>query len=88
MFLCSSCGWKKVCQIEDSGLFELKSDTMSARKFRCPGCGRAICPKASSDPQFDLNMSMEEDRIKRENEAFIEESEQFQKDFMNGISDG
>lgn len=88
MFLCSSCGWKRVCPLEESGLFELKSDALSARKFRCPQCGRAMCPRASSDPQADLEMNIEEDRLRRENESFIEETEQFQKNFLNGIADG
>jgi predicted RNA-binding Zn-ribbon protein involved in translation (DUF1610 family) len=88
IFLCSKCGWKRVSGLEDSGLIELKNDTMSSRKFRCPQCGLAITPRPCQDPQSELERKFEEERLKRENESFIADSDEFRKKFVEETSDG
>jgi hypothetical protein len=87
ILLCSHCSWKRVCEIDDCGLYELKSDSMSARKFRCPGCGRAIVPRKFPDPQKDLERAAREERIRSENEAFLIDHEEFQKKFVKEVED-
>ena len=87
ILLCSHCSWKRVCEIEDAGVYELKSDSMSSRKFRCPGCGRAIAPRNFPDPQKDLDIEAREERIKSENEAFLVDHEEFQKKFVKEVEE-
>jgi len=88
ILLCLSCGWKKVCDPDASGLLELKNDSMSSRKFRCPGCGRAIAPRSHQDPQSEMNRRASDERIKAENEVFINEVMDFQKNFIRESEDG
>lgn len=76
-----------MCELEDTGLHELKSDSMSSRKFRCPGCGRAIAPRKFPDPQREMDLASEEKRIKEENEAFIIEHAEFQRNFLKEIEE-
>ena len=87
MLLCSHCSWKKVCELENTGLYELKSDSMSSRKYRCPQCGRAIAPRKFPDPQSDADRIEYENRIKAENESFLEENAEFQKNFLKEVSE-
>ena len=82
IFICESCSWKKTCGIEESGLHELKSDTMSSRKFRCPGCGRAITPRGAKDPQAEMDRKAYDEKSRSENNKWIQEAIQFQSDFL------
>jgi len=82
MFICESCNWKKTCGIEESGLHELKSDTMSSRKFRCPGCGRAITPRPAKDPQSDMDRKSDDEKNRQENDKWMQEAIQFQSNFL------
>ena len=82
IILCEYCGWKRVCDPDSSGLHELKSDSMSGRKFRCPGCGRAIVPRPAPDPQSDVERQTKEERSKSEYEAWMERSLDFQRNFL------
>lgn len=84
IILCASCGYKKVCEPEDTGLVELKNDTLSPRKFRCPGCGRAVAPRSFPDPQSELEGKAKEERLKAEHEAFVGEAMDFQRRFSEG----
>lgn len=87
ILLCSSCGWKLVCDNDCPGLTEVKTDTLSARKFRCKGCGRAIAPRKFPDPQAEANMKANEERLKSENEAFMSETMDFQNKFVKGLDE-
>jgi transposase len=82
IFLCSSCGWKKVCGMDDSGLREVSNDTISSRKFRCPSCGRAISPKKFPNPQSEMDKTAAEKSMKLELEAWMAESAEFQSKFI------
>lgn len=82
IFLCEYCGWKRVCETESSGLHELKSDSMSGRKFRCLGCGRAIVPRPAPDPQRDLDRKSKEEKSKSEYESWMQRSMEFQRNFL------
>jgi predicted RNA-binding Zn-ribbon protein involved in translation (DUF1610 family) len=82
IFLCDSCGWKKVAEESSSGLKESNNDS-SGKKYKCPSCGRAIVPRKCLDPQADLDRKKKEQRIKKENERWLEDSEEFQKKFIN-----
>lgn len=81
ILLCSACDFKKVCALEETGLVELKNDSMSSRKFRCPWCGRAVAPRKFPDPQADLENKAKEERLKVDHEAFVGESIEFQRKF-------
>jgi DNA-directed RNA polymerase subunit RPC12/RpoP len=82
IILCEYCGWKRVCDPDSSGLHELKSDTMSGRKFRCLGCGRGVVPRPTPDPQADVERQAKEERSKSEYEAWMERSVDFQRNFL------
>jgi hypothetical protein len=82
IFLCEYCGWKRVCETESSGLHELKSDSMSGRKFRCLGCGRAIVPRPAPDPQRDLDRKSKEEKSKSEYESWMQRSMELQRNFL------
>lgn len=82
LLLCQSCGWKIISDLSNLKLYELKSDTMSARKFRCPQCGRAIAPRPISDPQGDLDRKKEDDKLEAQKKEWMSENIQFQKEFM------
>ena len=82
ILLCQYCSWKKITDLKDSGLYELKNDTLSNRKFRCPKCGRAVCPRSTKDPQGELNNKLESERIKEDNQRWIKESFRFQEEFL------
>ena len=87
IFLCQACGWKRVCDPGSSGLLERKNDAESPSKFRCPGCGRGIVPRKFPDPQAETERRANEDRMKADNEAFLDETAQFQNKFIKEMSD-
>lgn len=82
IFLCSSCGWKKVCDPDECGLVELSNDSLSARKFRCPSCGRAVAPRKFPDPQSELNKKSREESVKAEYDDWMAKSSDFQRKFI------
>lgn len=87
IILCSHCSWKRVCDVDDIGLHELKNDSMSSRKFRCPGCGRAVAPRKFPDPQREMELAAKEERVKAENEAFMAQHAEFQKNFLKNVEE-
>jgi len=82
ILLCQYCNWKKITDLKDVDLHELKNDTLSNRKFRCPKCGRAVCPRSIKDPQSELDNKLEGERIKEDNQRWIKESFRFQDEFL------
>lgn len=84
IILCASCGFKKVCDPDDTGLAEVKNDAMGPSKIRCPGCGRAVVPRKFPDPQAELEGRAKEERLKAEHEAFVGEAAEFQRKFSEG----
>lgn len=87
IILCAYCSWKRICDFDNIGLHELKSDSMSSRKFRCPGCGRAIAPRKFPDPQKEVELAAKEDKVKEDNEAFIIEHAEFQRNFLKNMKE-
>jgi predicted RNA-binding Zn-ribbon protein involved in translation (DUF1610 family) len=87
ILLCQSCSWKIVSDLSDSGLHELKNDSMSSRKFRCPNCGRAVVPRGVSDPQKEQDRKAESERLKEENKKWMEENIRFQNNFVKEKDD-
>lgn len=87
IFLCG-CGWKLVSDIEGSGLIELKNDTLSNRKFRCPLCGFAITPRKTKDPQSEIEKSRIEKEMIEDNKRWLEDSLKKQAEFIKEIKDG
>lgn len=87
ILICASCSWKLVSDLSDLNLYELKSDTMSSRKFRCPGCGRAISPRRADDPQSQQDDKAQSQRMIEENKKWIEENIKFQEEFAKEIKD-
>jgi DNA-directed RNA polymerase subunit RPC12/RpoP len=81
IILCEYCGWKRVGDPESFGLHELKNDSMSGRKFRCPGCGRGVVPRPTQDPQHELDTRIREERSKLEYEEWMEKSRESQRNF-------
>lgn len=82
IFLCSFCGWKRVCSPDKSGLVELSNDSLSARKFRCPSCGRGVAPRKFPDPQSDVDKRAKEEFTKAEYEDWMAKSVDFQRNFI------
>lgn len=88
ILLCD-CGWKDILNSDLVGApKELNNDTMSSRKFRCPRCGFAVTPRPAADPQSELRIKLEEDRIAEENKRWLKESELKTKEFMEKIRNG
>lgn len=87
IILCEYCGWKRVCDPKSSGLHELKNDSMSNMKFRCPGCGRGVAPRPAKDPQAEVERKAREERSKSEYEAWMERSIDLQKTFIKEIDE-
>lgn len=81
IFFCDYCNYKIISDLDNLGLRELKNDTMSAKKYRCPKCGRASTLKNTKDPQSDIERNKEEARIKEENEKWIKENIEFKVKF-------
>lgn len=84
IFLCSSCGWKKVCPPGQSGLLELANDSMSARKFRCPSCGRAVAPRKFPNPQAEVERKASEEAARSEHDEWLAKSADYQRNFLEG----
>jgi len=82
ILLCQSCGWKEVCELDRSVAVEIKNDSMSSRKFRCPSCGRGVVPRSFPDPQRELDLKSKDERIKSEMDEWTERSLDFQKRFL------
>lgn len=87
ILLCSHCGWKVISGPEFTGLKELKNDSMSSRKFRCEKCGRGVSPLRFPDPQSELDRKAKEERLKSENESFMDEAMEFQRSFREKEND-
>lgn len=85
IILCQSCGWKTISDLSDCGLYELKNDSMSSKKFRCPKCGRAITPRPISDPQSELERRKEDEKLEEQKKDWIKENIAFQKEFIREI---
>lgn len=84
IFLCSSCGWKRVSAEGQSGLVELANDSMSSKKFRCPSCGRGIAPRKFSNPQADVERVASEEAAKSEHERWLDMTMDYQRSFLEG----
>lgn len=82
IILCSFCGWKKIADKEKIDLYELKTDSLSSKKYRCPGCGRAVSPRKFSDPQREHDKKNEEESMKKNDEKWRQENLDFQVRFM------
>jgi hypothetical protein len=87
ILLCS-CGWKRISDLSDKDLHELKNDTMSCRKFRCPSCGFAVSPRPAKDPQSELEGRLRERRMQEDDKKWLEESARAREEFMKEIERG
>lgn len=82
IILCSSCGWKRIADEANTGLLEIKNDSLSSKKYRCPGCGRAISPRKFSDPQGEVERKNEEEKMKKNEDKWRQENLDFHMRFM------
>jgi hypothetical protein len=82
IILCSFCGWKKIAESDNTGLSEIKNDSLSSRKYRCPGCGRATSPRKFSDPQKEQDRKNEEEKMKKNEEKWRQENLDFHTRFL------
>ncbi|NDD53769.1 hypothetical protein EBZ39_07805 [bacterium] len=80
--LCSSCGWKRITDGDKIGLAELKNDSLSSKKYRCPGCGRGVSPRKFSDPQEEQDRKNKEEIMKKNEEKWRQENLDFHVRFM------
>jgi len=88
ILLCN-CGWKAISDLRDDiGIVELKNDTLSSRKFRCPSCGLAITPRKMKDPQSELDRERMDHEMAEENKKWLEESIEKQAKFIQEMKDG
>jgi len=84
--LICDCGWKRTSNLDGfKDVVEIKNDTMSSRKFRCPHCGLAMTPKKVKDPQSEFEKIKKEREVEEENKRWIEESIRKQATFMKDI---
>lgn len=81
ILLCDYCSWKTISDLDSLKSQEIKNDTLSCKKFRCPKCGRAVSAKKIKDPQKDLEKQKEELRVQEENKKWMDESIAFQINF-------
>jgi len=88
IILCSSCGWKKISEENKTNLVELNNDSMSSKKYRCPGCGRGVAPRKFADPQEEQDRKNEEERMRRNEEKWRQENLDFHARFMEEVEDG
>jgi hypothetical protein len=87
LLLCG-CGWKRISDLkEDIGIVELKNDTLSARKFRCPSCGFAVTPRKTKDPQLELDRARRDREMAEENRRWLDESTEKQAEFIKEMKD-
>lgn len=87
ILLCG-CGWKRISDLSDGDLFKLKNDTMSSRKFRCPGCGFAVTPRPAKDPQSELEDRLAEQKARDDYARWLEESARDREEFLKEIGRG
>lgn len=87
ILLCEFCSWKTISDLTDTSLYELKSDTLSNKKYRCPKCGRAVAPRKCKDPQAEIDRAKRDEKIKLDNKKWMEESVEFQKGFLEETKD-
>lgn len=87
ILLCG-CGWKRISDLSDGDLLELKNDTMSSRKFRCPKCGFAVTPRPAKDPQSELEDRLAERKTQDEYAEWLEESARAREEFLKEIGRG
>lgn len=85
--ICQSCGWKRISEEDGVGLVEIKNDSLSGKKYRCPGCGRAITSRKFSDPQGDHELREKEKAMKEENEKWMKEHLEFRRKFTEESND-
>jgi DNA-directed RNA polymerase subunit RPC12/RpoP len=85
--LCQYCGWKFVGDVENSGLVELKNDTMSSKKYRCQGCGRGVVSRFAKDPQQEVDRKIEEEKMNQEKQNWIQENIDFRSKFLEEASE-
>ena len=88
ILLCSSCGWKRISDEGNIGLKELNNDSMSSKKYRCLGCGRAVAPRKFKDPQEEQDRKNREEMMKKNEEAWRQENLDFHSSFMEEVGDG
>lgn len=82
IFFCDYCGWKKISELENNDIFELKNDSLSNKKYRCQNCGRAVvAKKIQDDPQKTLEEKKQKEKIEADNKKWIEEYIQQQINF-------
>lgn len=87
ILLCG-CGWKKISDLNsENGAYEIKNDTMSPRKFRCPSCGFAITPRKTNDPQSELDRAKRDADMEEENKKWLKDSVERQTIFVKEIKD-
>jgi histone acetyltransferase (RNA polymerase elongator complex component) len=84
LFLCR-CGWKLISSLKDIQIKELKNDTLSNRKFRCPSCGFAISPSKMKDPQADIERAKKEKEMTEDTKKWLEESIEKQINFVKEV---
>jgi hypothetical protein len=88
LILLCNCGWKRLDELDGmNDLLELKNDTLSSRKFRCPCCGFAVTPRRVKDPQLDVDRIKKEIEIGEENKKWLEDSMEIQNKFMKELRD-
>lgn len=88
LLLCG-CGWKMISDLKgEVGAVELRNDTLSSRKFRCPSCGFAITPRKTEDPQADMDRKKKDQSMAEENKRWLEESVEKQAKFIKEMRDG
>ena len=84
ILLCG-CGWKRVSDLSDKDLTEIKNDTLSSKKFRCPLCGFTVTPRKAKDPQADMDRIQKDKETAEENKKWLEDSLKRQNEFMKEI---
>lgn len=80
--LCEFCGWKRVFPAGDPSVRVSANDTMSSKKTKCPKCGRSVTPRKFPNPQGEADTAAKEQRNKLENEAWLERSAEYQREFI------
>jgi hypothetical protein len=86
--LMCGCGWKKTTDLKDKNIHELKNDTMSSRKFRCPSCGKAVTPRHAKDPQSELDARIRSEKIAEDNRRWLADSLKAQEKFLKETDGG
>jgi len=87
ILFCEYCNWKIILDLANSDVYELKTDTLSNKKYRCKNCGRAVAPRKISDPQKELEIKKEKKKLEEENEKWIKENSNFRVNFLKENKD-